>query len=318
MRISELAAQAGVSAKAVRYYEQLGLIVPQRGGNGYREYTDAHLRAVTEIRELAALGVPPSKAAPFIECLDAGHPQGDDCPASMAVYRDSIADIDRIVTALTSRRAVLMGRLIRDDACAANSDRTEIITMPTNFTQLPAGLPQPVDDGRAAHLPGLPMPDLALRTSAGDTVNLAELPTGRTVIYLYPLTGRPGVDLPDGWDNIPGARGCSTEACNFRDHYGELQRRGVAALYGMSSQEPDYQAEVVDRLHLPFPMLSDPGYALADTLNLPTFEAMGHPRLYSRLTLVVTDGIIEHVFYPIFPPNTHAEQVQTWLDQHPQ
>jgi peroxiredoxin len=189
--------------------------------------------------------------------------------------------------------------------------------MPFDYTTLPPDLPAPTDDGRAAHLPGLRMPDLVLNTSSGEHVDLTGLPGGRTVIYVYPLTGRPGVDLPDGWDAIPGARGCSTEACNFRDHYEELRRLGAAAIYGLSSQSPQYQAEVVERLHLPFQMVSDPDFALAEALDLPTFEATGHPMLYSRLTLIVRDGYVEHVFYPIFPPNTHAEQVRAWLEQNP-
>jgi peroxiredoxin len=189
--------------------------------------------------------------------------------------------------------------------------------MTADFTQLPADLPAPADDGAAAHLPGAALPALTLATSAGGTVDLAELGAGRTVVYLYPLTGRPGVDLPEGWDAIPGARGCSTEACDFRDHFADLQRAGAAQVYGLSSQDPGYQAEVVERLRLPFDMLSDPQLALADALDLPTFSAPGHDRLYARLTLVVRDGRIEHVFYPIFPPNTHAQQVLTWLTAHP-
>ncbi|MBV9820933.1 MAG: peroxiredoxin [Actinobacteria bacterium] len=183
----------------------------------------------------------------------------------------------------------------------------------TDFTSLPAGLPAPEDDGAADHLPGLPMPAVTLRASDGASVDLAALGAGRTVIYLYPLTGRPGVDLPAGWDEIPGARGCSTEACDFRDHYADLRAAGVEAVWGMSSQDPDYQAEVVDRLRLPFAMLSDPDFTLGAALNLPTFAAPGHDRLYARLTLVVRDGAIEHAFYPIFPPNTHAQQVLAWL-----
>jgi peroxiredoxin len=189
--------------------------------------------------------------------------------------------------------------------------------MPEDYTTLPADLPAPTDDGRAVHLPGQSMPHLTLSTSDGNTVDLSALPHGRTVIYLYPLTGRPGVDLPAGWDSIPGARGCSTEACNFRDHHQELRDAGAADIYGMSSQSPQYQAEVVERLHLPFQMLSDPQLALADALDLPTFAAPGHHRLYSRLTLIITNGAIEHVFYPIFPPNTHAEQVLSWLARNP-
>jgi peroxiredoxin len=187
----------------------------------------------------------------------------------------------------------------------------------TDYTSLPANLPAPTDDGAAAHLPGMAMPALSLTASDGNTVNLADLGPGWTIIYLYPLTGRPGVDLPQGWDAIPGARGCSTEACDFRDHFADLRRAGASQVYGLSSQDPDYQAEVVERLHLPFEMLSDPQLALADALNLPTLSAPGHDRLYSRLTLVVHNGHIEHVFYPIFPPNTHAQQVLAWLDAHP-
>jgi peroxiredoxin len=183
----------------------------------------------------------------------------------------------------------------------------------TDYTLLPDDLPEPVDDGAADHLAGRGMPDLVLPATSGGAVDLARLGPGRTVIYLYPLTGRPGVDLPDGWDAIPGARGCSTEACDFRDHFAELQAAGVSGVYGMSSQDVDYQAEIVARLSLPFAMLSDPTLSLADALELPTFAAPGHPRLYARLTLVVRDGTIEHAFYPIFPPNTHAQEVLAWL-----
>lgn len=187
----------------------------------------------------------------------------------------------------------------------------------TDFTTLPDDLPVPTDDGAAGHLPGTVMPDLTLSSSDGQQVDLRQLGQGRTIIYLYPLSGRPGTDLPDGWDAIPGARGCSTEACDFRDHHQELRDAGADRVYGMSSQNPDYQAELVERLRLPFVMLSDQNFGLADTLRLPTFAAPGHERLYSRLTLVVRDGLIEHVFYPIFPPNTHAQQVLDWLRTHP-
>jgi peroxiredoxin len=183
----------------------------------------------------------------------------------------------------------------------------------TDYTTLPSGLPAPEDDGAAAHLPGLALPPITLTASDGAQVNLAALGAGRSIIYLYPLTGRPGTDLPEGWDAIPGARGCTTEACNFRDHYDDLHEAGAARVFGLSSQSPAYQAEVVQRLHLPFSMLSDERLQLADALGLPTFAAEGHPRLFSRLTLVATNDRIEHVFYPIFPPNTHAEQVLDWL-----
>ncbi|WP_336632198.1 MULTISPECIES: peroxiredoxin [unclassified Microbacterium] len=185
--------------------------------------------------------------------------------------------------------------------------------MATNLSYLPADLPVPVDDGAADHLPGLSIPHLTLPTADGETVALNELGTGRTVIYLYPLSGRPGTELPEGWDSIPGARGCTTEACDFRDHHSDLRDAGISAVYGLSSQSTDYQAEIVERLRLPFTMLSDADFQLADALKLPTFQAPSQDRLYKRLTLIVHDGRIEHVFYPIFPPNTHAQQVLTWL-----
>ncbi len=187
----------------------------------------------------------------------------------------------------------------------------------TEYTTLPDDLPVPRDDGAADHLPGLPMPDLTLGTSDGGTVDLGALGPGRAIIYLYPRTGQPGVELPQGWNDIPGARGCTPESCGFRDHFADLQAAGVSAVWGLSSQDPGYQAEAVERLHLPFSMLSDPRLALADALNLPTFAAAGHDRLYARLTLVIRDGVIEQAFYPIFPPDTHAQQVLDWLRAHP-
>ncbi|EYT52859.1 peroxiredoxin [Leucobacter sp. UCD-THU] len=312
MRIGELAKRTGASVKAIRYYESIGLIEPARLDNGYRVFDEHHARAVTEIRELAGLGVSPQRAAPFLECLGLGHEHGDDCVSSLAVYRDTIADLTRMIDALAARRAALRHRL----EAGAGRTFTKEQTM-TDYTILPEGLPRPEDDGAADHLPGMSVPRLELPTSDGRTLRFADLGRGRTVVYLYPLTGRPGVDLPEGWDAIPGARGCSTEACDFRDHFGDLLAAGAERVYGMSSQDPAYQAEVVDRLRLPFAMISDEGFALADALRLPTFAAAGHDRLYSRLTLIVRDGLIEHVFYPIFPPDAHARQVLDWLERTP-
>ena len=138
------------------------------------------------------------------------------------------------------------------------------LTRDPDFTALPDGLPVPQDDGAADHLPGTAgaVADPGRQRRALGRPRRAGL-AGRTVIYLYPLTGRPGVDLPAGWDEIPGARGCSTEACDFRDHYADLRAAGAGRVWGMSSQDPDYQAEVVERLRLPFAMLSDPDFALA-------------------------------------------------------
>lgn len=312
MRIGEVVERTGVSPKAIRYYERLGLIEPARQGNGYRSFDEGHVRAVAEIRQLASMGISPQHAAPFLECLGLGHEHGDDCVSSLAVYRDAIADLARMIDALAARRDELQRRL--DESAGRTFTKEEAMT---DFTMLPEGLPAPEDDGAAEHLRGLRMPDLTLPASDGGAVTLAALGRGRTVIYLYPLTGRSGVDLPEGWDAIPGARGCSTEACDFRDHFGELRDADAERVYGMSSQPAEYQAEVVERLRLPFTMISDEGLALAAALRLPTFAAPGHDRLYSRLTLIVRDGRIEHVFYPIFPPNAHAGQVLDWLERNP-
>ena len=313
MLIGELADRARVSVKAVRYYERLGMVVPDRMANGYRDYDESALRVVTEIRELGECGIAAGQAAAFVECLDLGHEHGDDCVTSLVVYRDRIKELDQMIASLVLRRAELARRL---EASANRSTTTMERTM-TDYTVLPDNLPVPEDDGAADHLVGLSMPNLRLPTSDGGEVDFGDRASGRTVIYLYPLTGRPGIDLPEGWDAIPGARGCSTEACNFRDHYSELVGAGASRVFGMSSQDVGYQAEVVDRLNLPFPMISDVDMSLADALSLPTFSAPGHDRLYARLTLVIRDGRIEHVFYPIFPPNTHAFQVLDWLTNHP-
>ncbi|SNT51935.1 Peroxiredoxin [Streptosporangium subroseum] len=186
----------------------------------------------------------------------------------------------------------------------------------SNLYELPADLPVPEDDGAADHLPGRRAPHVELLGTAGESVALDALGSGRSVIYIYPLTGRPDGDLPQGWNDIPGARGCTTEACDFRDHHGELVAAGAVRVFGLSSQDDEYQREVVERLHLPFAMLSDLGLRLADELNLPTFEADGMT-LYRRLTLIIRNGVIEHVFYPVFPPNEHAQQVLAWLRENP-
>lgn len=263
MRIGELAQRAQVTVKAVRYYERIGLLTPLREENGYRSFTEDDLRAVREIRELARLGVSPLRAGPFVECLDLGHEHGDECVSSLSVYRDTIAELDSMIDALTSRREALIRRL-KSRAGRTFTKEKHV----ADYTQLPEGLPIPEHDGAARHLPGLRTPSLMLPTSDGGTIHLGELGRGRTILYLYPLTGRPGVDLPEGWDSIPGARGCSTEACDFRDHFADLQAAGAARVFGMSSQDPEYQAEVVARLQLPFPMVSDERFALADASDL--------------------------------------------------
>ena len=184
----------------------------------------------------------------------------------------------------------------------------------TDFTVLPTDLPEPEDDGAATHLSGRRMPSTSLPATDGRVIDLATL-TGTSVVYVYPMTGVPGVEQPEGWDLIPGARGCTAEACDFRDHFVELREAGASAVFGLSAQTTDYQREAVDRLHLPFAMISDPALTLAESAGLPAFEA-GGMRLYRRLTLIVRGGVIDHVFYPVFPPDTHAVAVVDWLTAH--
>jgi peroxiredoxin len=185
----------------------------------------------------------------------------------------------------------------------------------TSFEQLPGGLPVPVDDGATDHLRGRALPSLRLAATTGGEVDLDALGRGRTVLYVYPRTGVPGEPLPTGWDAIPGARGCTPEACSFRDHHAELRAAGAEVL-GLSAQPAAEQAEAAERLHLPFPLLSDHDLRLAAELGLPTFGVDGMT-LYKRLTLVVVDGVIDHVFYPVFPPDGHAGEVLGWLRDHP-
>ena len=180
-----------------------------------------------------------------------------------------------------------------------------------NPLELPVGLPAPVDDGGARHLVGMAWPDLALPGSDGSTINLARL-RGRTVVYAFPRTGRPGEALPTGWDAIPGARGCTPQSCGFRDHFAELGALGVGQLYGLSTQSHDDQREVAQRLHLPFALLSDARLELQQALTLPTFVVDGMT-LLRRLTLVLDDGVITKVFYPVFPPDRSAAEVVAWL-----
>jgi peroxiredoxin len=180
-----------------------------------------------------------------------------------------------------------------------------------NPNVLPADIPAPQDDGGARHLEGLRLPALALPATDGSQVDLSKL-AGRTLVYIYPRTGVPGQSPPDGWDQIPGARGCTPQSCSFRDHFAELKRLGVAHLYGLSTQDNAYQREAADRLHLPFPVLSDADLALARTIKLPTFSVAGMT-LLKRMALVIDDGVIGKVFYPVFPPDKNAEEVIAWL-----
>ncbi|HEX3985074.1 MAG TPA: peroxiredoxin [Acidobacteriaceae bacterium] len=178
-----------------------------------------------------------------------------------------------------------------------------------------SALPAPEDDGAARHLLGMTVPPIPLPATDGSSINLSVLP-GLIVVYAYPRTGRPGKPNPDGWEAIPGARGCTPQSCAFRDHFAELKRLGVDRLFGLSTQDTAYQREAADRLHLPFPILSDEGLALTQALRLPTFSIHGMT-LLKRLTLILRDGRVEHVFYPVFPPDRNAEDVAAWLRSHP-
>jgi peroxiredoxin len=181
-----------------------------------------------------------------------------------------------------------------------------------NLHELPKDLPVPQDDGACSHLTGMKLPQVALVTTAGQRVDLSAL-KGRTVVYIYPRTGRPDQEVPTGWNAIPGARGCTPQSCAFRDHFEELKRAGAAHVYGLSTQDSAYQREAVERLHLPFDLLSDEKLELAQALRLPTFEVDGMT-LIKRLTLIARDGAIEKVFYPVFPPDRNAGDVLRWLD----
>ncbi len=176
-------------------------------------------------------------------------------------------------------------------------------------------IPPPADDGGADHLAGMALPALALPATDGRPVDLSAL-AGRSVVYIYPMTGRPDVPLPGGWDMIPGARGCTPQSCAFRDHFADLRRLGVDNLFGLSVQDTGYQREAAERLHLPFALLSDAGMALAEALRLPRLQVAGM-RLLKRLTLVIDSGQITRAFYPVFPPDAHVGELAAWLRENP-
>jgi peroxiredoxin len=168
-----------------------------------------------------------------------------------------------------------------------------------------------LEDGAARHLvAGLPLPDLGLASTQGGAVNLRAWP-GRAVVYVYPWTGRPGLADPPGWDDIPGAHGSTPETAGFRDRHAEFQALGVA-VFGLSTQSSEHQRELAARLGVPFALLSDAQFAFQAALALPTFKA-GGTRYLKRLTLLVRDGCVDHVFYPVHPPEAHALEVLGWL-----
>jgi len=179
-----------------------------------------------------------------------------------------------------------------------------------NITDLPENLPVPFDDGACDHLKNRKLPSIRLSTTDDLEVDFSNL-DNRVVIYFYPMTGRPGTTLPNGWDEIPGARGCTPQSCSFRDHYLEL-RELQASVYGLSTQNTEYQKEAVSRLHLPFPLVSDSSLKFIQALNIPTLEVSGMT-LSKRVTVIANHGVIEKVFYPVFPPNENADEVIKYL-----
>jgi len=292
MRVGELARRTGTTVRALRYYEAAGLVVPRRLGNGYREYEPVAERMVGQIRELMALGLSVEETRPFVEAIAAGADEPEVRAAALVTYRNTIIGLQERIGRLTAQREALGARL---DEVAGR-----VLT----------GRPAPGTDLGA--LVGRRLPALKFSASDGRPVDLGALGPGRSVIFVYPLTGRPGVDLLRGLLEIPGARGGTEQAAWFRDHHGELRRAGAARIYGLSAQSGVYQRELVHRLRLPYPLLPDPGLRCAQALGLPTFAA-GQESRYERLTLIVTDDVIEHVFHPIREPASHAWQLLRWL-----
>jgi peroxiredoxin len=179
-----------------------------------------------------------------------------------------------------------------------------------DISSLPPDLPIPLDDGACDHLKGMRIPAITLAATSGPGVRLADVP-GWAVVYTYPRTGEDGLAPPPGWNAIPGARGCTPQTCGFRDHHQELTALG-ASVFGMSTQTSAYQREMVERLHVPFEVLSDATLEMTRALRLPTFT-FRDMTLMKRLTLFIRNGVIEHVIYPVFPPDRSAEEAVRWL-----
>ncbi|WP_444951300.1 MerR family transcriptional regulator [Micromonospora ureilytica] len=297
MRVGELARRTGTTVRALRYYESAGLVVPRRLSNGYREYDPIAERLVAQIRELMALGLTVEETRPFVESIAGGSDDTDVCAAAVATYRSTITNLQERIGKLTAQREALDARL---DAAA---------------TQVVPG--SPAEGADPAALVGVRLPSLSFYGTDGRPVDLGALGAGRSVIFVYPLTGRPGVDLPNGLLEIHGARGSTEQVAWFRDHHAELRAAGAARVYGLSAQSTGYQRELVHRLRLPYPLIPDPRLTLADALRLPT-RAAGDMTLYERLTLIIANGAVEHVFHPIPDPASHPLHVMRWLTKRRQ
>jgi peroxiredoxin len=187
--------------------------------------------------------------------------------------------------------------------------------MTESYRDLPRDIAVPVDDGAADHLPGRKVPQVQLSSTLGGHLDLGAATDRLAVVYVYPRTGIPGEPLPAGWNEIPGARGCTPQSCAFRDHVLELAAYG-ASVFGLSAQPHEEQREFAGREHIPYPLLSDPDLHLADALGLPTFEAAGR-RFYRRLTFIARGGQVAKVFYPVFPPHRNPSEVLNWLAEQP-
>jgi len=295
MRVGELARRTGTTVRALRYYEAAGLVVPRRESNGYREYAPIAVDLVRQIRELTALGLSVEETRPFVESLAEGR-EADVCAAAVATYRSAIDGLQERIGRLTAQRDGLHERL------------------EAAVERLPGRVRRASTD--PLELIGVPVPSLEFYATDGRLIDLGAPGPGRSVVFVYPLTGRPGVDLPDSALTIPGARGSTEEASWFRDHHAELLAAGAARVFGLSAQSNGYQRELVHRLRLPYPLLPDPRMSLAAALGVPTFGA-GDMVLYRRLTLILRDGVIEHVFHPIPAPAMHALDVMQWLARRP-
>ena len=220
------------------------------------------------------------------------------------------------------RSVWVLGDLAGLDALLRHDSENEQHDMQQRYDMhtVPEGLPVPADDGACDHLPGNRLHSIPLNATDGRKVDLSTL-SGRTVLFIYPRTGRPDQPGSDDWDAIPGARGCTPQSCGFRDHYAELRALGASAIFGLSTQSTEYQREAVERLHLPFALLSDDGLALTRSLNLPTFDFEPYRSeqrsLLKRMAWIIRDGRIEKVFYPVFPPDRNASDVIAWLRANP-
>ncbi|SDS83968.1 MerR family transcriptional regulator [Actinoplanes derwentensis] len=290
MRVGELARRTGTTVRALRYYEQSGLVVPRRLGNGYRDYDPIAERQVAQIRELMALGLTVEETRPFVESLAN---DDDVCAAAVATFRSTVTHLQSRIGELTAQREALDARI---DTVAQ-----QVVTGP------------PATRGKVADLIGRRLPELRFYGTDGRPISLHDLGPGRSVVFVYPLTGRPGVDLPRGLLDIPGARG-DGQGNWLRDHHAEILAAGAARVYGLSAQSTGYQRELVHRLRLPYPLIPDPKLTLAAATGLPT-RTTGDLTVYERLTLVVTDDLVEHVFHPIPDPASHALDVMRWLTQ---